>query len=274
MFPQSALMLLLLLLIASSSSSYTSAQLVVDPAIGVVTPAKSGGGSPCPCGLEVKTYDFNDLNAGDYVTTLVPNELRVTAMMRDDGDEVYTPDGAARVFDSSDPQPDFDLGTPNGQCPTPGPGLGAGGVPGAAGENCVALGNLIIVQRRDKLRPDDAEDGGILDFEVDVSARMILNEIGILDVPARVGDDYIPATVEITNVAFPNEPFTFQFDGAGANGFQNIGVPDTAPIRYTRNVQIDLPYDAGIAYLKFCEYVSDFPLPGQEGLFRKLRGSL
>ena len=265
MWSKGALLLALLQSVGSSS-----ALDFVD-----LTPAKSRGGSPCPCGFAFKTYDFNNLNATDYVTTIVPNELRVTAMMRDEGDEVYTPDGAARVFDSSDPRPDYDLGTPNEACPTPGPGLGAAGAPGASGENCVARGNLIIVQRRDKPRADDAEDGGILEFEVDISARLIFNELGILDVPARMNDDYIPTKVEVYNVFTPDTPYTFEFDGAGANGFQVKGPqPGEAPIRYTTRVRVDMPYDSGIAYLKFCEYVSPDPLPGQEEFFRKLRGSL
>lgn len=72
-----------------------------------------------------------------------------------------------RIFDSSDPGGedtcgDADLGTPNKACPGGGPGHGIGGEPGAPGENCIFLGNILIIQEPGSSCPDDHVDGGVI----------------------------------------------------------------------------------------------------------------
>jgi hypothetical protein len=75
------------------------------------------------------------------------------------------------VFDSANPSgDDLDLGTPNQSCG--GPGIGIGGVAGSPGENCEALGKILIVaenlgdSNNDNLvdDPDDEAGGGVIDI--------------------------------------------------------------------------------------------------------------
>ena len=76
------------------------------------------------------------------------------------------------VFDSADPDRyDRDLGSPNQTCG--GPGVGAGGESGAAGENCEPLGNLLIIPVNlddadldDRVdAPNDEAAGGVISFD-------------------------------------------------------------------------------------------------------------
>ena len=83
----------------------------------------------------------------------------------------YTPGGRARIFDTrkviNSPRGDPNLGSPNTKCVGGGPGMGAGGEPGSAGENCIPLGNAIIVQESDKAEADDNSLGGSIAFDFD-----------------------------------------------------------------------------------------------------------
>ena len=121
---------------AIASASAIEVDLVALQLAGKVTEAKTGGGndSSNPCGCEERRIeiDFNDLQAGAYVDSLAGGNLRVsvsTAAPDFDGGSSGT---AARVFDSSDPRPNFYLGSPNRSCG--GTGNGDGGAVGARGD--------------------------------------------------------------------------------------------------------------------------------------------
>ena len=92
-----------------------------------------------------------------------------------------------RLFDTSNPGTmefgDPDLGSPNEYCSTRGPGIGNGGVPGAKGENCRPLGNVLIIQEdNDNLAiPDDNVNGGTITFAF-APGKADVYEIGLLDV--------------------------------------------------------------------------------------------
>jgi hypothetical protein len=93
-----------------------------------------------------------------------------------------------RVFDTSNPGPnnsigDPDLGAPNKKCKPPGPGVGDGGKPGQEWQNCAPLGNVLIVQEKNRLMniPDDNRDGGSIIFNFDPPAEYV-SKIGLLDV--------------------------------------------------------------------------------------------
>ncbi len=102
--------------------------------------------------------DFENLAPGTNVTEVTVDGLTVSV-------EATGGIGEAWIFDSSAPTGgDEDLGTPNQNCTPAGPGIGEGGVPGTAGENCVALGNILIIQENDNGIPDDAATGGTLTF--------------------------------------------------------------------------------------------------------------
>ncbi len=85
------------------------------------------------------------------------------------------------IFDSSNPTGgDWDLGSPNNGCG--GPGVGPGGAPGEPGENCTALGhvlvindNIVDVSPADGLvdQPDDEAAGGQMRIEFANPVRIL-----------------------------------------------------------------------------------------------------
>jgi hypothetical protein len=92
-----------------------------------------------------------------------------------------------RIFDTAqignDLYGDPDLGSPNEKCTPPGPGVGLGGEPGAPGENCEYLGNVVIIQEdsSNTAIPDDNMEGGTITLNFDPAA-VFVNQIGLLDV--------------------------------------------------------------------------------------------
>jgi hypothetical protein len=130
----------------------------------------------CPCIV----LDFDDLPAGEYVTDQLEDDYYVT--IRAFGG--YSPGGAGRVFDTSNPgttaNGDPDLGSPNSACPGGGPGVGAGGAPGMPFSNCDPLSNVLIIQESDKPQPDDNVYGGTLRFTF--TEPVSLDQVSILDI--------------------------------------------------------------------------------------------
>jgi hypothetical protein len=106
--------------------------------------------------------DFSTLKAGLFVDLVsLQQSCKFTAS---------TPGGSLSIFDTSNitgqgPEFDPDLGSPNRACG--GPGVGAGGLPGAAFPNCEPQGNALIIQNPNVTdRPDDSGFGGciVIDF--------------------------------------------------------------------------------------------------------------
>jgi hypothetical protein len=129
--------------------------------------------------------DFNTAGDGKALTNqnYVKDEWRAAFGMQvsvEDAKGGYAPNGMARIFDSSNPTgDDWDLGTPNQYCPGGGPGRGYGGRPGQLGENCIAQGNILIVQESNKWAADDNVRGGVIAFTFDSPTRV--GHLGILD---------------------------------------------------------------------------------------------
>jgi hypothetical protein len=105
--------------------------------------------------------------------------LRVTATK--DGETLDV-----NVFNSSDvggrtSKFDTDLGSPNENCPNPGPGIGDGGKPGALYPNCVPQNNLLIIQNKNNLEddPNDSPFGGCFIIEFQQSVELV--NMGLLD---------------------------------------------------------------------------------------------
>jgi hypothetical protein len=223
--------------------------------IGHYKPAVVGTGPGCGCGEEAFTFNFDNFDDAQYITTISTNNLFVKAIGQG---EAFTPDvnfihqppgGAARIFDSSNPTPgDLDLGSPNDTCG--GPGVGVAGEINKPGENCVPQKNVLIVQRREKVNPDDAEGGGSFYFTLDPSTQWRLIALAVLDQPlnARV-------TITTTN-RFDGDQFTSYFDGLGPNAYQAVSLFEGAPIRYNSEFRVDFPEDGAIAWIKFCQPVA------------------
>jgi hypothetical protein len=223
--------------------------------IGHYKPAVNGTGPGCGCGEEAFTFNFDNFTDAQYITTISTNNLFVKAIGQG---EAFTPDanlihqplgGAARIFNSANPTPgDLDLGSPNDSCG--GPGVGVAGEINMPGENCVPQKNVLIVQRRDKLKPDDAEGGGSFHFTLDPSTQWRFISLAVLDQPLK-------ARVNITTTSrIDGDQWTSYFDGLGPNAYQAVSLFKGAPIRYNSEFRVDFPEDGAIAWIKFCQPVA------------------
>lgn len=131
----------------------------------------------------------------------------------------YTPNGMARIYDTSTAaknnyEGDPDLGSPNMRCsPQPGPGVGEGGEPGNPGENCDPQGNVLIIQESDKKWPDDNAYGGTLSFTFDFKVKLM--EIGLMDIDEK-RDTYF--TIELDD----GSEITESVAGLGDNSIQTM----------------------------------------------------
>jgi hypothetical protein len=116
------------------------------------------------------------------------------------------------IFDSANPTgEDPDLGTPNQTCPGGGPGVGIGGQVGQPGENCVPLGNLLIIAEDivdGNLNglvddPDDDLNGGTITFTWNSPTsptRIILMDIDNESAAVSVSNNTLLVTVDATDL--------------------------------------------------------------------------
>jgi hypothetical protein len=126
--------------------------------------------------------DGTELNNGDYVRDeWLDYGMKVHAVGFNGG---YTPDGKARIFDSTvKSKDDPDLNSPHRRCrPIAGNGFGKGGRPGRPGENCnpKGEGNLLIIQETNKDAPDDHVHGGRMTFTFDPPVTVL--SVGLMDI--------------------------------------------------------------------------------------------
>lgn len=217
---------------------------------GVVTVQTSGApmtetGAPAPPFIAPPGYetcqvldfeiasDETKLAKGAYVTDQFVEKWGVSITAdTDNRDSGYTPDGAARIFDSSNPGTDNengdpDLGTPNKGCDKPGPGVGAAGRPGSDGENCVPLGNLLIIQESDKEYPDDNAKGGSIAF--DFVRPTYVDFIGLVDIEDN--HDFI----EVLTV--DGAKFNVHARALGNNSVQRLQIKSAGVIRLMLHMQ-------------------------------------
>ena len=143
------------------------------------SPTSAPTASPTTC--PYTDLNFDSLTRGDYITDQLEDLYGVTITAAGSSGSGYTPAGAARVFDTNitgGVQGDPDLGSPNEGCG--GPGEGLGGAPGEPYENCMVLGNVLIIQEENKTTPDDNAGGGNITFDFLVPVEVV--EIAILDI--------------------------------------------------------------------------------------------
>jgi hypothetical protein len=136
----------------------------------------------------------------------------------------------------------FFLGSPNFECG--GFGVGQGGRMGNSGENCRALGNLLIPSRKvstNKKQKDPTpfnwSQGGILTFEFKEYTEV--KNIGLLN----AGDN---STIEVRYDEGQSQIFGVQ--SVGANGFQKIDVG----VSNVESLAVSLISLSGIASLGLC----------------------
>ena len=73
-----------------------------------------------------------------------------------------------------------ELGSPNRNCPGGGRGVGTGGRPGMEGENCVPLGNVLVIQDSNSNLPKDDPSGGHIYFDFEEPTTVM--SIGVFDI--------------------------------------------------------------------------------------------
>jgi hypothetical protein len=145
-----------------------------------------------------------------------------------------------RVFNTSDPGRDPDLGAPNRKCFPPGPGVGVGGEPNTPGENCEALGNVLIIQEDndEPELPDDPARGGTMAFEF-ITAIKYVYEIGIMDIERN--------TTSVT-VVHKGGISTIDVIGLGDNAVQIVLIDLEMVFRIT----VNFATSGAVTYLAFC----------------------
>lgn len=154
----------------------------------------------------------------------------------------YTPSGKARIFDTSFvPSEDPDLNSPNENCPTPGPGVGAAGGQGKPGENCnpEGEGNVLIIQESKKIAPNDNAYGGSFTFTFDRPKEGI--KIGLMDIDA-VEESYF--TIFTTDGSSIKQDIS----GLGDNSIQE----ETIVMEDVRRISLTVSNSAGVRYVEFC----------------------
>ena len=120
--------------------------------------------------------DGNPLKGGMYVKDNWKKKYGFSILAEGVGAE-----SKARLLDSSRPGVARQLGAPNSACrPNRGPGKGWGGRPGKKGENCEKLGNVLILQDENVMKPKDNAKGGKITFLFDKPTSIMT--IGLLDI--------------------------------------------------------------------------------------------
>jgi len=121
-----------------------------------------------------------NLAVGEFVSDQWLNDFGLTISAEGMGSTGFTPDGQARIFDTSNPTgSDDDLGTPNSEFG--GPGVGDSGSP----SNDVALGKVLIIQESDQAEPDDSEFGGVISFAFVEPVK--IEDVVLLDIESSGG---------------------------------------------------------------------------------------
>ncbi len=166
---------------------------------------------PCPF---TTTFDVDGLPAGTILSNQLPG-VTVSAV-NNSGPNL------AIVFDSANPTGgDPDLGAPNQDFG--GPGVGNGGAMGAAGENSMALGNLVIIAENatdsdgDGLidNPDDEAGGGTLTFDFDTPRYIVGLDVLDIEQSGSSVRAFSSAGVLLADVAIP---------ALGDNSYQFVSI--------------------------------------------------
>ena len=184
--------------------------------------------------------DGNPLDPGKYVQ----NEWSSFGLsLSSTGGEGSTP----RLFDTANPRNDDetcgddDLGAPNEACIPSGPGIGEGGVPGAEGENCEPLGNVLIIQEPDAPCPDDNQDGGVIIFDFFEPAQVVY-EMHFLDI------DYATKVEVIHEVSSGLTSTTFNLPLLGDNAKQSLEIN----LEFVSQILVKFSRSGAVTSIDFC----------------------
>ena len=138
---------------------------------------------------------------------------------------------------------DPDLGSPHKLCTPSGPGVGSGGRPGALGENCEPLGNVLIIQEDndDTSIPDDNAGGGSIFFNF-VKEAAFVYEIGFLDL-----DESATVTVDhVTSLGMEETIIDLPMLGPNAVQIETINIANV------EQITVDFAASAAVTFISFC----------------------
>lgn len=126
------------------------------------------------------------------------------------------------------------------KCPGGGPGVGRGGWPGQPGENCVALGNILVIQESDKDAPDDNIGGGVMCFTFDAPTDVI--SVGVMDMSAGGADH-----VDVEQLGVPS-PSRIDVNGLGNNAVHEVMIDRYNVLRFC----VDIEKEGAVTHVSFC----------------------
>jgi hypothetical protein len=188
-------------------------------------------------GCTLKTVDFNDQPQGKYIKDEYAQYGLTLSARGGEGD-------LPRIFDTSNPgtqeEGDPDLGSPNYSCG--GPGKGVGGEKGKPGENCIPLGNVLIIQEPgngDMTIPDDNVEGGEMTLHFQ---GQYVKEIGLLDI------DYKTKMVIEFNRSSGVTRRTVNVPLLGDNSYQVIDIN----IESVKSITLKLSRSGSVSFVSFC----------------------
>jgi len=206
--------------------------------------------------LNCFTIDWETDLAGTFLTegTIINSQYGSLFTVTGHG---RTEAAVPRIYDSAHPtSSDPDLGTPNNACG--GPGVAAGtnhAGPGGSGENCQALGNILILSKFPPSGPNDVQKGGQLSFLFNQDVQV--DRIGLLDI------DLTETTGSVK--LFSNTSallFTGHQQPLGDNTFQYLSLGNTTGVR---SLVVDLAGSGAVTSLEFCVPEEQFPSPCPDG---------
>jgi len=152
----------------------------------------------------------------------------------------YTPNGKARIYNTSKEGVDPDLESPNEKCG--GNGKGSGGEPGRPGANCnpKGEGNVLIIQESEKALPNDNALGGMIMFAFDCPLSKLLS-IGLIDI-----ETWEQAFFEVFEYGAPKIQM---IEGLGDNSVQTEAFDDAANVT---GVNVMASNSFGVCSICFC----------------------
>lgn len=210
---------------------------------------------PSPVCLNCVKVDFETdekgvlLNHGSVVKTQWRDLYGLQLSASDDYYGCATGQGP-RLFDTSRPGSDTDLGTPNKKCKTGGIGIGSGGETGRSGENCVARKKVLITQDGSYgSSPKPCSKDSKIYFDFIDSKGSDVEYITILNADTSTSID----------VAFVDgrAPISKRISDKGANGLERIDLDYTG----VKKIRVNMKPGMGIVDIKFCTPCDRDPTP-------------
>ncbi len=177
------------------------------------------------------------LSGGQYVMNeWIQHGVSILAYAIQNG---FTPSSRSRLFDTLEPGTVTALGSPNRYCTPGGKGDGIYGEPGQLGQNCIALGKVLIVQHSDVSSPDSSTGGAVFTFRfTDVKT---VYSFGMFNVPLK---DTAVVTLTLTSGAKK----LYYVAGMGRNGYQTVNLGVSGATKLT----VYFPSTGAITHLDVC----------------------